>query len=99
MGCLDDVYILMSILLPQERLPPNLRPRSGSCTQVISLALLLILTGRIKAGADDWAMEGKGGTGGLGGGKKEKGMQGSIIHGRMISQTQIVCKCKECFIL
>lgn len=55
MGCPSAVCILMLILLPQEGLP---------LTHVISLNFLPILTGQIKARADDWAVEGKGGTAG-----------------------------------
>ena len=54
-GCPGAVCILMSILLPQEGLPLK-----RSHTQVISLNLLPILTGQIKARACDWAVEGKG---------------------------------------
>jgi hypothetical protein len=53
--------------------------RSRLHTQVTSLNLLLILTLQIKARADDWTMEGKGGTGGLreggGGGEGERGRE------------------------
>ena len=56
-----SVCILMLILLLQERLPPR---RSRSDTQVTSGNLPPILTGQIKARADDWAVEGKGGTAG-----------------------------------
>jgi len=51
----------MLILLPQEGQPPH-PLRSRSHTQVISLNLFPILTSHIKARADDWTVEGKGGT-------------------------------------
>ena len=60
MGCPGAVCILMLILLPQEGL---LQMRSRTHTQVISQ--ISILTGQIKTQANDWALEVKGGTGGL----------------------------------
>ena len=54
----------------QEGLPSR---RSRSHTQVISLNLLSILTGQIKARACDWAMEGEGGTGGI---REKRGERG-----------------------
>ena len=62
MGCPGAVCILMLILLPQEGL---LQMRSRTYTQVISLNLISILIGQIKTQANDWALEVKGGTGGL----------------------------------
>lgn len=55
-GCPGPVCILVSILLPREGLPLM---RSRSHTQVISLNLLPILTGRMKAGADQWLDNGR----------------------------------------
>lgn len=45
----------------------------SSRSQVISRNLLPILTVQIKARADDWAVEGKGGSGGL---REKKGGRG-----------------------
>ena len=69
MGCPGAVCILMLILLPQEGL---LQMRSRTHTQVISQ--ISILTGQIKTQANDWALEVKGGTGGL---REEKEVEGS----------------------
>lgn len=56
----------------------------SSRSQVISLNLLPILTVQIKARADDWAVEGKGGTDGLRErGEREKGGRGG---GRKMEQ-------------
>jgi hypothetical protein len=46
--------------------------KARSHTQVISLNLLFSLTGQIKARANDWAIEGKGETGGLREGRRER---------------------------
>lgn len=50
-------------------------------TQVTSLNLLPILNGQIKAGADDWAVEGKGGTG------RGKAMEEEEVEGRWSKTT------------
>jgi hypothetical protein len=49
---------------------------SRSHHQVILLNLLPILTGQIMARADDWAVEGKDGTGGLREGEERDGERG-----------------------
>ena len=76
MGFPGAVCILMLILLPQEGLPPM---RGSSPTQTISLKLLPVLTGHIKTRARDWALEGKGGSGGQR--EKRRKKDGAGPHG------------------
>jgi hypothetical protein len=54
-GCSGAVSLMLILF------PPTW---SRSHTQVISLKLLPVLTGHIKTRARDWAVEGKGGSGG-----------------------------------
>lgn len=62
MGCPDAVCILMLILLPHEGL---LLMSSPLCTRVISCDPSACFNCSIEARACDWAVEGKGGKGGL----------------------------------
>jgi hypothetical protein len=61
-GCPDAVCILMLILLPQEELPSS---EQSIVYQYSHVNIFPILTGQMKAGVCDWAVEGKGGMGGL----------------------------------